>query len=345
MNIIVTNPDGIIVTSLFSTTPRQSTVLLLLFVSISFLLVIIDRSPVHLEKRAPAVAITEQSLAFYEGTLSGSLGGPYAYRVLVPYGISVFHALLPFAPVLVIDGIIKFFLLILCQWGLYRYLCLFFPRSAALFGVLYADILISFTLSSIAGPSITETADILNMVFFIAAFYALHQRSLPLLLITLFVATWNRETILAILPMIIIDDIRRKERPIRSIAAMVVVLSAYVVIRLIIPASQGAWFTFTGLVKNIPFLSPEHTMNALMGNIHVALLLLPLIVLSLVGFRRKPVFLQNAMAIVPLFIVAHYLVGVIIETRLWMPLFIILIPLSLITILESLERPSSNTPS
>jgi hypothetical protein len=93
---------------------------------------------------------------------------------------------------------------------------------------------------------------------------------------------------------------------------------------------QGnAWFTFEGLERNIPFLSKEYTATALVGNLHVIFLLGPLLLAGLYRFNEHPRFLRVAASIAPLFILVHYAVGTIVEARLWMPLFVVLIPLAL----------------
>jgi hypothetical protein len=93
-----------------------------------------------------------------------------------------------------------------------------------------------------------------------------------------------------------------------------------------------------GLAHNIPFLSEQTTGKAIVGNLHVIALLGPLLVVSVPRFWDKPKFLWVCAIVVPFFIVAHYAVGTIIEARLWMPLFIILIPLSIIN-LSRLSEP------
>ena len=50
--------------------------------------------------------------------------------------------------------------------------------------------------------------------------------------------------------------------------------------------------------------------------------------------------MKASSSVTPVFILIHYVFGTIIETRLWMPLFVILIPL----LIDSLKRFPDNEP-
>ena len=317
----------------------------MLFCSIAVLLALTDRAPMHLEKRFPCVHLSADIPDFINGVMQSTSSGPYVYRIFIPYLVTGLHSVVPFWSLVDIDLFLKIFFLIICQVTFYYYLCNFFSSFVSLTGVLILDILLSFTFSSIVGPSIGENADLLNMAIFIMALNALFKNSFGYLLALLFIGTFNRETIWFLIPIIFLNDFFSKKSIYRSLLACLTVAIPYFGLRTIIRPSVPDWFTFEGVIRNIPFLSPETTATALIANAHVAFLLGPLIILSLLHFNKHPQFLRIASYITPLFILLHYILGTIIETRLWLPLFIILIPLSLNTltlILNNQSHPSSN---
>jgi hypothetical protein len=219
-------------------------------------------------------------------------------------------------------------LLILLQGLCFTYLATFSGRHGALAGVLWLDVLLAYSLSYIQGPSIVESADILSAVIMTGALLALYRRQVGLLLVVLAVGTFNRETQWIILPAVFAWRQRSGESHVVSLAAAAAVAVPYLAVRFLIPA-PGAWLTTGGLALNVPFFSAVHTPQAITATIHVLLLLGPLVALAAWRYRDHDPFLQVSGIIVVLFIIVHYLFGTVIESRLWIPLYPVLLPLSL----------------
>ena len=314
---------------------RQTALLALLFISLAILLAIADRAPIHLEKRYPSALIKEEFTFYLDGVINKTLPGPFVYRVLIPYSVTALHSMAPVLSPMNVDLFLKIIILIVCQASFYLYSRLFLSPIASLAGVFILDCLVGFTLSSIQGPSIIETSDLLNMAIYSLALISLYKDSLRYFCLILFIGTFNRESTWMILPILFISDFIHRRGPWRSILACLAVGIPYVGMRLVIGSDAPAWVTLEGIVRNIPFLATEHTGEALMANVHVAVLLGPLLILALMNFKSHPEFLRVTSSIVPLFIVIHYIAGWIIETRLWMPLFVILIPLALNTLTKT----------
>jgi hypothetical protein len=215
----------------------------------------------------------------------------------------------------------------------------------SMMGVFVLDVLLGFTFSSIIGPSIGENADLLNLAVFILVLNALYKNKFLIAAVFLFIGTFNRETTLFLIPIIFIHDLILKKGMLRTVTALIAVAIPFIGLRVIIHPTAADWFTFDALIKNIPFLSAETTSSALIANLHVIFLLVPLIVLSLMNFKRHDQFLRIAAYITPLFILVHYLIGNIIETRLWIPLFVILIPLSLNSLSIVLNNETQLSPN
>lgn len=301
--------------------------LFLLFTAIAFLICIADRAPIHLDKEMAGLIFQKNFDNYLFGVVERNFPRPYVYRILVPFLVFGANKLLPFLTALTIDFIFKAFFLTCVQFSFFYYLKHFFSKIEAVAGVLFLDVLISYSLSSIQGPTLIETGDIFNLFIFIILFISLYRNNFPMLYLSLFVGTFNRETTWISLPFIFVYEGVNEKRWVRPLFAMASVAIPYFGLRLFYQAQSTQWFSLHYLGHNIPFISSEHTINAIVANIHVLFLLGPLIALSMYKFREHPLFLRIVSCIVPLFIVIHYVVGAVIESRIWIPLFPILIPM------------------
>lgn len=324
---------------------QRLSIIIMLFISFAVLLALADRAPMHLENRFSCVDLRTDVIIYVNGVTEVTSSGPYVYRVFIPYLATGINSVLPFISLVNLDLLLKIFFLIVCQLTFFYYLRNFFSDMLSLMGVFVLDILLGFTFSSIIGPSIGENADLLNLAVFILVLNALYKNKFLIAVVFLFIGTFNRETTLFLIPIIFMHDLILKKGMLRTVAALFAVAIPYIGLRMIIQPSVPDWFTFEALIKNIPLLSAKTTSSAVIANLHVAFLLLPLIVLSLLNFSQHPQFLRIAAYITPLFILVHYLIGNIIETRLWIPLFTILIPLSLNTLSMILNNETQLSPT
>jgi hypothetical protein len=323
---------------------RHLLVVFLFFFSFAILLALADRAPIHLDKRFPCIQLNNDNINYVEGIIHSTASGPYVYRIFIPFLVKAIQAVFPSLSILNIDLILKILFLILCQVTFYYYLRNFYHVIISLVGVFILDILLSFTFSSIIGPAIGENADLFNIVIFSLLLNALYKNQFSYVLAYLFIGTFNRETTWFLIPVIFIWDYYTKRKLFRTAIAFITVAIPYFGLRSLIHSPSPGWFNFDAIANNIPFIFPGSTSSALIANAHTLFLLGPLIIMSLMNFKNNPKFLQMVSYITPLFIVLHYIVGNIIETRLWLPLFILLIPLSLTTMnnLFNLQQVASN---
>lgn len=319
---------------------RQHLVLLLIFAGAAVMVCTTDRAPMHLQSRFPEMQIQEEFHEYLDGVVEQTLPGPYVYRIFVPYLIFILHKSLPLINMLMWDFGLKILILIFCQLAFFNYLRSFFSGMAAFAGVLWFDILIGVSLFHIQGPSVIETADLMNALIFCLALYAIYRGRFSLLCAVLLVGTFNRETTWILLPILFLREWFGTRSWRRLLVAAAAVALPYFGLRWLIDSPTPIWFLTQDIRLNIPFLSPQHTWGALVANLHLIFLLGPLIVLGAYRFREHPVFLQIASSIVPLFIIIHFIVGSIRETRLWMPLYLLLIPLALGNLIKLLQDGS-----
>jgi hypothetical protein len=316
---------------------RQHLVLFILFAGIAVMICIIDRAPMHLQSHFPEVRIQEEFQEYLDGVVDRTLPGPYVYRIFVPHLIFSLHQSLPFVSALMWDFGLKILILIFCQLIFLNYLRSFFSGMAALAGVLWFDILIGVSLFHIQGPSVIETTDLMNVLIFSLALHAIYRGRFILLCAVLFWGTFNRETTWILSPILFFREWFGPRSWRRLLVAVTAVALPYFGLRWLIASPTTIWFLTQDIRLNIPFLSPQHTWGALVANLHLLFLLGPLIVLGIYRFREHPIFLQIAFSIAPLFIIIHYIVGSIRETRLWMPLYLLLIPLALDNLIKLLR--------
>lgn len=316
-------------------------VILTLFISIALMLAIADRAHLHLEKDCECVQLRQNVESYVLGVTDQTTSGPYVYRILVPFLILGAQSVFSFISMVGIDFLLKVFLLILCQLFFYYYLRNFFSSLISISGVVILDVLLSFTFSSLLGPSVVETADIFNLLVFVLALHSIYQNKFIQFLLIIFAGTINRETTWFLLPILFFYDLRNRKGFYRSMIAFLAIAVPYFGLRLLIHVDDSTWFTFEKLSYNIPFLLSELTTTALIANFHTAIFIVPFIILTVMNFKNHPEFLRNAVLIAPLFIVVHYLLGSIIETRLWLPVIIILLPASLNTLRILFEQQIS----
>jgi hypothetical protein len=322
---------------------RQQFVLLLFFLGAAAMIGMIDRAPLHLQSRFPETRFYEEFQEYLDGVVDRTLPGPYVYRILIPYLLFILHKGLPLIDTLMWDFGLKILILVFCQLAFFNYLRSFFSGMAALAGTLWLDLLIGFSLFHIQGPSVIETADLMNVLIFSLALYAIYRNRFISLCAVLFVGTCNRETTWILLPILFLHEWFGPRSWRRLLVAIAAVALPYFGLRWLIASPTPIWFLTEDIRLNIPFLSPQHTWGAVVANLHLLFLIGPLLLLGINHFKSQPFFLRIAASITPLFITIHYVVGSIRETRLWMPLYLLLIPLALNNLGKLLQKENELT--
>jgi hypothetical protein len=322
---------------------RISFVYVLLFGSLAGLLAIADRAPLHLDKRHPEVHVESDFYRYYNGVVDGSLPGPYAYRFLVPRIIWVLHIAVPSASELTIDFVSKLLILWAIQILFFHYAGRYLDFPGALGAVLWLDVLTGFSLAYVQGPSTAETMDLFNLLVCLLFLLWVEKGTLLKLGVLVGLGILNRETPLLLLPLILILDVWNKRGLTRTTVLGIIGVTTYMVVRMLITPAAGGWVTTEGLPYNLPGADSATTERALVGFIHVVILIGPLLGLASMRFKEKPILLRSAILVAPIFILVHYVVGTAIESRLWFPLYIFLIPPALLT-LRALTEPHTPAP-
>ena len=313
---------------------------LILAAGIAVLLSISDRDPIH--HKESSERLEHNFYECLEGVANHTYQGPYVYRILIPISITFINHVVPSVDGLTIDFAFTVIFLWLCQIAFFSYQRLFFKPTESFLGVVLLDVLLGCSLIQMQGPTLIETADILNLLVFILAFILIYLKYFKSFCIILIFGTLNRETTLFLpLVFLVVNGINRKSLY-QTFIALLAVAIPYFALHLLIHPPVSSWVTFDAISLNIPFLDRSKIFRVLSANIHLLILLGPLALIALYKFPNHPKFLKSVSFIVLPFVVLHYIVGAIIEERLWMPMYIILIPLAVDTLVKIFQEETSN---
>ena len=297
-------------------------------VSLAGLVALADYFPHSLEPRFGSTKLTddlENSLTMFR---DGSIGGPFIYRVLIPWlGIS-FIDLFETSAVIVfsIGNFIFSFTALLSMYFFAKNVKSTLVTLGSIFGL---TLYMLFTQAQFQGITFVETQDALNLAVFLLGLSLLKNRSWWWLAILITLSIFNRESALFLLiPMAYFSLKEKNWMP--TIFATLGGISTYLILRLWIGNSgNDDWIWFDKISKNIPGLVAADWNIALKSNILVALYFSPLIALFLAGSRKIATFYKPVLLMSVLFIVVHYIVGTVMELRLFLPIIGILLPLAI----------------
>ncbi len=307
---------------------KKNISLFILFASIAVLVCLSERTPVH-RSEFKTETIREFNF-YYEGVVAGTLPGPYFYRIFFPFMIHAIASVIPLSPINV-DFALKLLVFLISQWVFYALLRSHLGEWQSFAGVLLFNVLMMFSLSYIHGPSVLETGDIANALVFASALLLLHQNKFGFLCVIAALGMLNRETPLLFVPVVFLHD-RFHERGWRRSAILFLILAGiYLVPRFLIGSTSSDWFRFEGIPWNIPFAA-ENFAKPIVANLRLLVLLGPLFLLGFSRFQDQPPLFKHAAILVPVFLLVHYVLATIIEARLWMPLFVVLIPMAIHTL-------------
>lgn len=322
-------------TAASSDTRVPQAAVLFLFAGIAVLLSLADRAPLHPKPHDLAYDLEYQFDYYLKKAVHQELPGPHAYRVLVPYAVAGIGAATGVAA-LTVDFLLKVLVIFALQTVFFRHLGAFFDPLTSLCGVALLDVYVAAGLSYPVGPTVIETGDLFNVLVFAVALNALLRGWDWVLFAALFVGSLNRETTWLLLPAVYLADAPWGRRLRNSLLATLMVALPYLAVRLMVQSPSPDWWLMRDVGANIPFIAGEQTLSAVVANLRFAVIFGPLFVLAFHRFREKQAFHRLAAAIVPLYILVHYLFGKIIEVRLWVPLLVVLIPPALDTLRQML---------
>ncbi len=254
--------------------------------------------------------------AWHREMVGGGAPAPNQYRPLIPW---LAEGLLRLLPGLEAKDVYMGLRAAVTGLTLYlfdRYLRVWFTRAAAAAGALCLGALLPFTYLYVV-----QESDPINLLVFVLAFWALAAERDLLLLPLVLIGTLNRETT-AMIPAVYFAA-RSGRRPPVEVASRTAALAA-------------AWAGVYGALLWSYGVREYYCDPVMLGwnlsqwgpTLRAVLVFGVMWVLAVVAARDGPLVLRRTLWLVPPFIVLHYVVALVLETRLFLPLAPVVMPLS-----------------
>ena len=249
--------------------------------------------------------------------IAGTAPAPNQYRILTPWLIE--HAILPLDPSMDMYSAYMWVRALFTGLALiffHSYLRVWFSRGLAAAGTLALAAIIPFTYFPVF-----QESDPLNLLFIVLAFVCVARKKDLWLLPLVLVGTLNRETTLLIPAVYALS--RWGEQSPRKVAAYTALLTACW--GLVFVGLHLRYGNHTNYTNQIMW---SQNLSSGMPTLFAFLVFGVLWLLPWLAPKDAPVFLRRALWLVPPFVALHYIVAVVQEVRLFLPLAPILIPLS-----------------
>jgi len=273
---------------------------------------------------------------FIPSVVAGTADAPERYRVLVPFTVEAFRTVTGLGPAGAwhTTRLILFFLAYLT---FFVYLRTWFSTSLALLGTALVAATWPLTLTN----SWAHPDHVAELVLFTAGCTAIARQQTAILVLVLVIATLNRETAVFLVPTYLLSGAIHPRRLITSALLGAVWLAIYGGLRL--------WRGFVGydyfqLARNLDFLKllPENYDPYYRAYAYFALLLFGgLLAVAIHEAAPEDPFIARALWVVPLFGAVAFSVSSIIETRIFTPLYPLMMPavISALASADTLKRP------
>ncbi|MBM4043603.1 MAG: hypothetical protein FJ279_00665 [Planctomycetes bacterium] len=312
---------------------------------IAFLLVALGLMSASVHHRLCGLTVKAEGfetmrLEHHNGVLSGVIMPPYRYRVLAPVAAEALQALLsPFvgngpekkAQRLAIAYFLIVFGSLAIAYGLF-FACLrqWFDPRAALVGCLFLAAVVPL---SITGYFMDD--DFITLVLYALGFWLFMTARDSLLPFVVFIGTFNREQIAFLVVLWLAYHLangtggRRRTIAI-ALGCMLGFAVPYLSLRYLCGSAPTMYTISFHAQENLAHL------GRIAGSWSVQVLAFA--VLALLGLRRAPAFLRYALATLPVYILAFFLKGKMWELGKALPMYLILIPLSLFALFPPAEK-------
>lgn len=316
---------------------KSSSYIQLMFYSCAALLIaLMDRTPLDLDIRFGNKAIENGFYLMYDGIINNTIEAPYPYRFLIPYLIKSLSGIFSCSPINISFFLnIVFIFIILSLFTAYaRYFLSPFTSFLTTFIVAFYIIIIQ---SQFIGITIVESQDIANALFFLLLLLLAKKEMWLLFGLVMILSIMNRETTLILLaPFSYLLFMQRKTIPLIFINLTAIL--AFIGIRVFLQVNQGDYPDFTNLRTNFPGLDMVYFFKAIKNNILLFSMIGPIVIFAF--YKLKSQSTDNKVLIlmtIPFFIV-HYIMGSILEIRLFFPLLIVILPFTIKNLKSVFEK-------
>ncbi|KAA1244142.1 hypothetical protein [Aquimarina sp. RZ0] len=307
----------------------------LTFVCVSILIALIDKTPLTLDNRIGTNYMKNGFYLMYDGILDQSIEAPYSYRFLIVNLIDLIATITSFTPIN-----LAFILNILFIYFTLHWFTIYSRQFVSPFIAFLTALILSFYIAiiqtQVIGIIIIETQDILNVLFMIGLLVLAKREQWLFFGCILALSILNRETpLILLLPFSFLLFKNKKYLPLIWINAMGVL--TYLSIRFLMDVPQGSYPDFSNLKTNFPGFHLDFIGRALEYNLHLLVLLLPILYLSLKKIMEKSIQIKAIVLTIIPFMIIHYIMGSIIELRLFLPLIVLLLPIAILNLKKEFE--------
>lgn len=303
---------------------------------IAILIALIDKLPLQLDQRIGTHYVENGFYVTYNGILHNTMEAPYPYRFLVVKIVDFLSCLWSISPikVAVILNVIFIFLVL---HTFTKYAEKFILPFNAFMATLILAFFILIIQAQFIGVIIIETQDILNALFFILLLILGNNQKWLYFGIVLAISITNRETtLILLLPFSYLLLSERKIKPLLWINSVGILV--YFAIRFLISVKKSDYPNFANLRTNFPGLQSDYFFRALEHNLHLWVMILPVLFFAFMDFRNQEMKTKALILTAIPFLLIHYLMGSIMELRLFLPLIILLLPITLKNLKPTFEN-------
>ena len=284
------------------------------------------------------MSFRDLSMSQYNDTLAGVRKFPYQWRVL---GFWIARAGTMIAPVdpHVIDVLVKTLSLAAAAALLYMFAATMVSSlGAVLAAVMY--LFVTAAAFSSEGYAIYFTNDYLAIWSFFAGVVALRKGRWWLAALAAFAGAWAKETAMLIAFLAGFEALRRRAPWSAPIVCGIAFAIPTLILRTIYPAPISEWAWWDTFRMNVPFLvwDPVVISKSLRDNLKVLLFFNVLLFLAWRAWRRtKDSFVVSLALTLACYVVLAWMVVYIRELRHLLPFMILVIPLAVVEVEDSLK--------
>ncbi len=250
--------------------------------------------------------------------IDGVAAIPHQYRIMVPYLAEFLRVLgLPFKESYVM---IRATVDLLGAIIFHLYLRKWFTTKVCIIGVL----LYLATIPLVYTRSYFQSIDSLNFLFFLIGYILIRERKDVFLFPLLFLAMFNRETPIMLILVYLFyryDELSIKKLGLNLVLLFTISMGVYCGIRQFYEMNE----------TYCPFFYFLLNLKSSLSYVYIILFFNIFLFFAWFDLKNKPKFLRRSSLMVPFFTIIHFTISIVLETRLFMPLIPIIVPLGLIS--------------
>ena len=265
-------------------------------------------------------------LKIHESVIGGLAQKPIQYRILTYYIIEALHRLSGMA-ILRADLVVRFIFTAFALIFFQNYMRRWFDFPASIVGALIVGAILPVTYIDY----IHQPHDVPNLLFTIIALGLIRDKKESWLILLIPIAMLNRESFIFVLWAWFFYNYDRL--PVKT---LILEFAFFGLLSLVVYMALPYYF---GPRPNyVDTVQLANNLNPLMFRKWLGRLIAfigPLTVAGCIGFKSKPKFLRRSVGFVIIYMVVNFVVGMYQETRLFLPVLPVIVPLGLATVFRA----------